>query len=353
MSQATPMRRQHRYYPELDGVRAIAALLVMLFHAQQEGLPLRFSLGVGQTGVDLFFVLSGFLITSILLKSAPRDWSEVRTFYTRRVLRIFPLYYLTLVLVWMFIGKPSWFFWVYLQNFWISFGRFSSGPMHFWSLAVEEQFYLVWPFLVLFVPRKRLLPILTATIVFAAVLRFVLVAHHHNVFVLTFTRLDGLAAGAVLATLNAREPLTRWARLMLAIAALSVIAAAILGHFFRDSQNPAFEAIKYTLITAVYTCLMGWLLARPASRATRLLSVRWLRYIGRISYGLYVFHPFVFAWTYRHFPAQPMLTRAGLAVVFTFAIATVSWYSFERWFIRLKDVLSPERRPSPTEPLTV
>ncbi len=347
------MRRQHRYYPELDGVRAIAALLVMLFHAQQEGLPLRFSLGLGQTGVDLFFVLSGFLITSILLKAAPRDWSEVRTFYTRRVLRIFPLYYLTLILVWMFIGKPSWFFWVYLQNFWISFGKFAAGPMHFWSLAVEEQFYLVWPFLVLFVPRKRLLPILTATIVFAAVLRFILAAYHHNVFVLTFTRLDGLAAGAVLATLNAREPLTRWARLMLSIAAFSVIAAAILGHFFRDSSNPAFEAVKYTLITAVYTCLMGWLLARPASRATRLLSVRWLRYIGRISYGLYVFHPFVFAWTYRRFPAQPMLTRAGLAVVFTFVIATISWYSFERWFIRLKEVLSPERRRTPSEPLTV
>jgi peptidoglycan/LPS O-acetylase OafA/YrhL len=81
--------------------------------------------------------------------------------------------------------------------------------------------------------------------------------------------------------------------------------------------------------------------------------MRWLRYIGRISYGLYVFHPFVFAWTYRHFPAQSMLLRAGLAVVFTFAIATFSWYGFERWFIRLKEVLSPERRPTPAEPVSL
>ncbi|HEV2578718.1 MAG TPA: acyltransferase [Acidobacteriaceae bacterium] len=353
MSQAPPLRTQHRYYPELDGVRAIAALLVMLFHAQQEGLSLRFSLGFGQTGVDLFFVLSGFLITSILLKAAPRDWSEVRTFYTRRALRIFPLYYVTLILCWILLSRPSWFFWVYLQNFWISFGKISHGPMHFWSLAVEEQFYLVWPFLVIFVPRKRLLPILTGTIVFAAVLRFVLAAFHQSVFVLTFTRLDGLAAGAVLATLNARGPLTRWARLMLSIAGLSTVAAAILGHLFRDSNNPSFVAIKYTLITAIYTCLMGSLLSRPNSRAVKLLSMRWLRWIGRISYGLYVFHPFVFAWTYRHFPGQPMLLRAGLATVFTFAIAAFSWYSFERWFIRLKEVLSPERRPTPAEPITV
>lgn len=347
------MRTQHRYYPELDGVRAIAALLVMLFHAQQEGLPLRFSLGFGQTGVDLFFVLSGFLITSILLKANPGDWSEVRTFYTRRVLRIFPLYYATLVFYWIAIDKPSWFFWVYLQNFWISFGRFSSGPMHFWSLAVEEQFYLVWPFLVLFVPRKRLLPILTGAIVFAFACRFVLAAMHQSVFVLTFTRLDGLSAGAVLATVNARQALTRWARPLLATAGFAVMASAILGHFFRYSFNPTFVAVKYTLITAVYTGAVGWLLCRPESAAARFLSLRWLRYIGRISYGLYVFHPFVFAWTYRRFTAQPVLARAGLATVFTFLLATISWYAFERWFIRLKDVLSPERRPTPAEPISV
>ena len=347
------MRTHHRYYPELDGVRAIAALLVMLFHAQQEGLPLRFSLAFGQTGVDLFFVLSGFLITSILLKANHGDWSEVRTFYTRRVLRIFPLYYIALFGYWVFIDKPSWFFWVYLQNFWISAGKFSSGPMHFWSLAIEEQFYLVWPFLVLFVPRKRLLPILTGTIVFAAVLRFVLAAMHHNVFVFTFTRLDGLSAGAVLATLNSRQSLARWARPMLAMAGLAVVASAVLGHFFRNSFDPTFVAAKYTLITAVYAGAIGWLLCRPASTSAKLLSMRWLRYIGRISYGLYVYHPFVFAWSYHHFAGQPMLVRAALATAFTFALSTVSWFAFERWFIRLKDVLSPERRPTPAEPITV
>jgi len=348
------MPTQHRYYPELDGVRAIAALLVMLFHAVQSGLlPLPFSVSVGQTGVDLFFVLSGFLITSILLKANPGDWSEVRTFYTRRVLRIFPLYYLALLLYWPLFQKPSWFFWVYLQNFWISFGRIANGPVHFWSLAIEEQFYLVWPFLVLFVSRKRLLPILTGTIIFAAVLRFGLALGHHNVFVLTFTRLDGLSAGAILATLNSRHSLVRWARLMLSAAAFALIASAILGHFFRNTENAIFVALKYTLLTTVYAGAVGWLLCRPESTAAKLLSVRWLRYIGRISYGLYVYHPFVFTWTYSHFPGAPVLERVSLGVALSLLIATVSWYAFEIWFIRLKDVLSPERRPTPREPLTV
>ena len=161
------MRSEHKYYPALDGTRAIAALLVLVFHAMQEGLPLPKLVNFGQTGVDLFFVLSGFLITSILLAARPRDWSEVRTFYARRSLRIFPLYYLALCFCALFLFPVNWPFWIYLENFWMSAGREVAGPGHLWSLAVEEQFYLVWPCLVLFVPRRFLLKILTGLIVFS------------------------------------------------------------------------------------------------------------------------------------------------------------------------------------------
>ena len=153
-----------KHIPALDGVRAVAVLLVICFHFWQVFTYGPYSLVGkiamwGQTGVDLFFVLSGFLITGILLdtKGSP---SFLRNFYARRILRIFPLYYATLLTIYL-IGplfrwsawvpeNQSLWFWTYLQNLPMTFAPgHVAGPEHFWSLAVEEQFYMVWPFLVL------------------------------------------------------------------------------------------------------------------------------------------------------------------------------------------------------------
>ncbi len=346
------MSSQHRYYPALDGARAIAALLVLLFHAAQEGLPLPSVVNFGQTGVDLFFVLSGFLITSILLAARQGDWSEVRTFYARRALRIFPLYYLSLGVCALFFFPCGWPYWVYLQNFWTSTGKTVAGPVHLWSLAVEEQFYLVWPFLVLFVPRRLLLRILGAVIVISFGLRVAIASAHHDVYSLTFTRLDGLSAGSVLATLHHRGQLQRWRSLLLALVLVSGTLIMFTGWEFRGSGNPWFVAAKYSLLAALYAGVIGWLVCSPRAFVSRLLSTRPLRQIGRVSYGLYVWHPFVFSLTYRWLRGYSPLTKGFSGFVLAFATAYLSWYGFERHFLKLKGRLVPEPRFSPQAPVS-
>lgn len=347
------MRSEHKYYPALDGTRAIAALLVLVFHSAQEGLPLPAIVNFGQTGVDLFFVLSGFLITSILLAARPRDWAEVRTFYARRSLRIFPLYYLALALCTLFLFHVDWPFWVYLENFWMSAGKAIAGPGHLWSLAVEEQFYLVWPCLVLFVPRRFLLKILSGTIIFSFVLRVLLAASHHDVYSLTLTRLDGLSGGAILALLHSTGSLRRWRPLLLAMAVCSSLLIVAIGSTFRTTGEIWFTAAKYSLLAALYSGCIGWLVCSPEAKLSRALSIRPLRFIGRISYGLYVWHPFVFVLLFRALHGHSPWLEAALAFPLAFLLASLSWYAFERPFLRLKDRFAPEARLSPQAPLRV
>ena len=347
------MSSEHRYYPALDGARAIAALLVLVFHAAQEGLPLPPVVNFGQTGVDLFFVLSGFLITSILLASRQGDWGEVRTFYVRRTLRIFPLYYLCLVVCNFFIFPCSWPFWVYLQNFWTSTGWNISGPVHLWSLAVEEQFYLVWPFVVLFVPRRFLLGLLWFAILMSFGLRVLMASTHHDVYAMTFTRLDGLSAGAILATLHSRGRLQRWRPLLLSMILAGGLLIAFTGWRFRGSGDPWFVATKYSLLALTYAGVIGWLICSPQAFASRWLSARPLRHIGRISYGLYVWHPFVFSFTFRRLGEASPWTRGAAAFCLTFVAAYLSWYGYERHFLKLKGRLAPEPRYTPKAPVSV
>ncbi len=347
------LRSEHKYYPALDGTRAVAALLVLVFHAAQEGLPLPGFVSFGQTGVDLFFVLSGFLITSILLAARPRDWAEVRTFYIRRSLRIFPLYYLALIVCAIFLFPVGWPFWVYLENFWLSAGKAIAGPGHLWSLAVEEQFYLVWPCLVLFTPRRFLLKILGALIVFSFALRVLLAAHHRDVYSLTLTRLDGLSAGAILAVLHSRGSLRKWRPLLLAMAVCAAVLIAGIGSEFRNTGEVWFTASKYSLLAALYSGCIGWLICSPESRISQALSLRPLRFIGRISYGLYVWHPFVFVLLFRAMHGYSHLFQAALGFPLVFLIATLSFYGFEQPFLRLKNRFSPDARLSPQAPLRV
>lgn len=347
------MSSDHRYYPALDGARALAALLVLIFHSTQEGLALPSIARFGQTGVDLFFVLSGFLITSILLAARQRDWGEVRTFYARRSFRIFPLYYLCLTVCALFFFPCSWPYWVYLQNFWTSTGMPVAGPVHLWSLAVEEQFYLVWPFVVLFVPRRFLLRLLGAVILGSFLLRLVLAAHHRDVYSLTFTRLDGLAAGAVLAVLQARGSLSRWRPVLLAMMLTAALAVVVTGMQFRGEDRVWFTAAKYSLLTAMYTGLIGWLLCSPEAMLSRLLSVRPMREIGRVSYGLYVWHPFVFSFVFRHMGDAPAWWKGLSSFALAFLFAFASWYGYERHFLKLKDRFAAERRFTPQSPLEV
>jgi peptidoglycan/LPS O-acetylase OafA/YrhL len=341
------------YFTELDGIRALAALMIMLFHYVQElntGGPVTLL----QTGVDLFFVLSGFLITTILLQARPGDWHEVRNFYIRRSLRIFPLYYAVLIAVVLFGGAVSPPFWVYLQNLWIALAEplkltYPAGPNHFWSLAVEEQFYLVWPFLILFLPRRWLAGVMWAGVVVPLVLRALLVHTSVDLFYFTFTRLDGLAAGALLAFYYHRGTLGRVRGLLWALGAiclLSLLSERLISH---GSGAGWVQIVKYTSAAGFYTAVIGLLITQADSAVHRCLRSRPMREVGRVSYGLYVYHPFVFLFAAHHLAAWNLLARTVFCFGGSFALAIASFHAFESPITNLKKRFAKEKPFQPVD----
>jgi peptidoglycan/LPS O-acetylase OafA/YrhL len=335
-------RDQRPYYPQLDGVRAIAAVMVMAFHFSQTFVPMRF-LMLGQTGVDLFFVLSGFLISTILLKAQHARWEEVRNFYIRRSLRIFPLYFGYLLGASLLGASVSWWFWVYLQNFPMALNYSPlQGPNHFWSLAVEEQFYLVWPFLILFWPRRWLAGAMWGTIAFSTLLRVVVVHTQISPFYLTFTRLDGLAAGGLLALYLHRGQLSRARGYFLPGAAASMVLL-LAGAWASHGQGVAWvQVTKFTAATGMYACAVGWLLTQDGGFVNMLLATRPMRAIGRVSYGLYVYHPAIIGLIALHLAGSSLAARLVAFALLSYGAAVVSFYGFEKRFTDLKQRLAPE-----------
>ncbi len=205
-----------RHLPALDGVRGLAIALVLLYHVT----PVRWASG-GWVGVDLFFVLSGFLITGILWDGRHRP-ARARRFFVKRALRILPLYYGLLILIFVVVPamdplhktayqalkSDEWWYWTYLQNWRIAFAHPNDGGSFgwFWSLAIEEQFYVVWPFVVWHASRDTIIRLCGAAIFSGLVIRVALLVLHAPgsdsilfIYVLTPCRLDGLAVGALVA----------------------------------------------------------------------------------------------------------------------------------------------------------
>ena len=307
-----------RRVPALDGVRGVALLAVVCCHLIWPAVNGRLDaidrvLVNGWIGVDLFFVLSGFLITGILIDA--RDTGArggyFRNFYARRALRIFPIYYLFLALLCVWIPFGSWYFvhgmgpelvwvnsnqawyWTYTVNVLQARAEGWSWTGHLWSLSVEEQFYLVWPAVVLLVSRRRLPVVCIAAFVAAIACRAWWVESHARLlgaYILTPMRMDSLAAGACVATL-ARTPsgsawLRRWSQ-RIGLAAL-VVALPIQVWFGADSQQPLVVLIGYSASAIVFAALIVWIFLDERPR--RYFDVAWLRGIGRISYGAYLYH---------------------------------------------------------------
>lgn len=351
-----------RYIPQFDGLRGLAILLVLIGHSGfLEAMPHAGMLEYTRFGVDLFFVLSGFLITRILLdsKESPHYF---RNFYTRRVLRIWPLYYLVLFLA--FVVAPllrpamrptaarDWAAFVfYLQN--IVFAHRDTYPFGLgatWSLAVEEQFYLTWPLLV-FLLKERTLAIVSATLPLVS-LSLRLAFYFHGaplgfIHFFTLSRLDAIALGS-LAAMWLRAPsctLASWrtrAYQILGIGGAGTLLARALMH--RNSS-----VVGYTFLAFAFTGLLGISLASDA-RSTRLgcaLSGRWLRYVGKISYGIYLLHyPIFILWArlidslgfrQSHQVAGNLLAFAG-QILLSMAAASISWRFFEEPVLRLKEL---------------
>jgi peptidoglycan/LPS O-acetylase OafA/YrhL len=363
--------------PTLDGVRGLAILLVVVNNLYPEKPSIWFdrlvesASNTGWIGVDLFFVLSGFLITGILLDTKGQA-HYFRNFYARRFLRIFPLYYgLVLVIVllanWTSIGtldersrfleRQGWF-WTYTVNLlmsWKGAGAAKFGTGAFWSLAVEEQFYLVWPLLVLLLSRRRLVALCLAMILGALALR---IGWRHAdltpdaMYMMTPARMDALAVGALLA-LSARNPaaidaVARWSRPVLG-ATGSVLVALMLWRQGLGGEDVAVQTAGYTIVALMFGGLMGWVLtADRGDRIARAFGTPALRSLGRYSYGLYVFHGPVIVLLERNVPlVRDLPTLFGshvpsaLAVLLvassvSLGLAVISWHGYEKWFLRLK-----------------
>lgn len=337
----------------LDGVRGVAALMVMIFHWVQAfpGTlgpiePFRKIAVFGQTGVDLFFVLSGFLITRILLNSLEES-AFFRNFYARRILRIFPLYYgfLTFYYLvwtkWMPQGQPSgalWYF-AYIPNIQMTFGdQGLSGPMHFWSLAIEEHFYLAWPILIYLTPFRKVPWLCAATIGLSIVSRILLLHWGFGVFYFTLCRLDGLAIGAMIAWLERRHSGLDSLRghSMKLIVGLTPLVLVLW--FVNSGKGLAWlQALKFLWVALLFGALLCVsILAAPSSYLHKVLNSRALRWVGKVSYGSYVFHWACFEVVTKSLkithPLANLVTGFGLS----FLVAGLSYNFYEAPFLRLK-----------------
>lgn len=319
------------HIPQLDGVRACAVLIVLAFHTIP-GIPFGF------VGVILFFVLSGFLITGILLdaKGCPA-WQYFAVFYARRSLRIFPIYYATLLVVAAMALAFSWpssdfpYYLIYMQNFVIDWGgRPQSFPRimdHTWSLAVEEQFYCCWPLLVFLLPRWWLVLACAGFLAVAPAFRaWVSWSFPGAIYYYTLlpSHLDALAAGALLAVLVRSWPLGRIASWYCAYALGNAVALGMLALWFSDSLLRLL--VPYFCVNAVLFPLLF-----PGSWPARLLACAPACYIGKVSYGLYLFHIPVYHFTHaiaRRVGLPDWLdvaTRIGILLMVT----ALSWHFFE------------------------
>jgi len=378
------------HLPVLDGVRGLAILMVLLFHFVGNTLPIgRLGRAIvsaanyGSYGVELFFVLSGFLITGILYDARNKP-HYFRNFYMRRLLRIFPLYYGVLALVFFaaplipalqgptlddLVDRQGWA-WLYAVNIYIArAGDWSFSYLdHFWSLAIEEQFYFFWPLVVFLLARRpRQLIVASLAISLGAMLARMIGAliglNWWTTYVLLPFRLDGLALGAFLAVM-VRQPagLERLTRALprVAAAASGLLAATFVWTILVSRKElDLVLPIRASLILMLLACLLFWAFIAPKQAAiSRIFRSRAMVFLGIYSYGLYVYHHFISfylttnrtefvlaSWLGSHGAAVAL--QATLGVSASLVVAYVSYELFEKRFLGLKRLFTTAPRPAP------
>lgn len=372
MSQRAETPRAGRHIPALDGIRAVAILLVIPHNVDVMSTsypvfdyPAAALLHAGWIGVQLFFVLSGFLISSNLLDS--RGSSHFfSAFFARRALRILPLYFTVLGVVVILapallpipqllrdtLPHQVWL-WIFLSNWTEPYGGGVYGLSHFWSLAVEEQFYLLWPLVVFCCGPRILLGVCLVLTGGALVARTVLLAAHfphEALYMFTICRMDALALGAAAACL-VRIPaaLARISKMtrMIAWSAATVFLITVFATRGLAAYDIRAQSVGYTLLALTFTLTL-LLTVLPAkgivATAMRILGSTTLRPIGRYSYGMYVLHlplhvfvgmPILHRLVAEVTPGVA-LTYTALMTVATFAAAAVSYELLERRFLQMK-----------------
>lgn len=352
------------HYPALDGLRGVAILLVVFYHNFDFSEYFFF----GWLGVDLFFVLSGYLITDILIKTVHAK-NYFKNFYAKRILRIFPLYFLSLIILLLILpliknfpldlsvyADNQWWFWTYLQNWFLIFKNVSHpnyAMHHYWSLAVEEQFYIIWPFVIYFFKKPKPLLIITGLILTGVIItRFSLWTFQikdFNYFGLyTYTRIDGICIGSMLALLQFMKS----AFIKKYFTGIILVLALInfLFFFFNRSNQfsfPFLAVVGYTTFAALFALLIHEIVINESRLFNGLLKFSPLRFMGKISYGLYILHWPVYLiffdslseWTGLALGLTGKMQNIFVAITLTLAgiiLSILSFYLFERHFLKLK-----------------
>jgi peptidoglycan/LPS O-acetylase OafA/YrhL len=336
---------------QLDGVRGIAIAMVLVHHM----LRVR----ALWMGVDLFFVLSGFLITGILYNEKQKPFGKyIGGFYARRAKRILPPYVIVMLLATIFIDRiwlQYWYMYVGGMNFVAAFHPDQAAPLPLWSLAVEEQFYLLWPLAVFWLDRKHLIRCALAMMAIAPVLRYVctpLFAREWAIYMLLPFRMDTMAAGALIALLwpELKERLVAvpWLRWRILSAATIAMAVSCICLYLLDIHHLSPVSNRPLANFATYECTLGicgsFFFVALIGFGKRLLTLWPLMFLGQISYTLYLAHiPAVIL-----MPGRPPIVPFAASVLF----ATAMWYAVEKPILSYKHkqakvLVQPERVPLP------
>ena len=335
-------RSKLSFIDELNGLRATAIALVILRHWFGLGND---SLNLGDLGVTIFFVLSGFLITRILLlERSYRDTQKksissiLRSFYLKRVLRIFPIYYLLLLVLFIFNKELledslKWHL-SYLSNYYFVIVRhgWQSSLSHLWSLAVEEQFYIIWPLLILFTPSNLLKYLLIIFIIIAPVFRLIYFNPNQLYKYLTPGCFDALALGGMIAyyeksILQITNKHMKFVNFMIV---LSMLFIYLVSQTESAKFKEVFERFSYSIMA---TFLIVKLLSKSDSLLHKMFRWGPILFIGTISYGLYLYHNLIPFYTIER---VPFIFNYVLRVLILLTIASLSYYIIEKPIMRLK-----------------
>jgi len=342
-------KRVLAHISNLDGLRAYAVIAVMLYHIDHVLFP------YGWLGVHAFFMLSGFLITRILL-STKESISYFKTFYIRRTLRIFPIYYLCLFIVLAYTlyrnvpNRDFFYYLFYVQNFRLGLDDFSSQFPYFfnhsWSLAIEEQYYLFWPLIVRYTSTRKLIWICIGGILISIISKLTLLQFTSLPIVWTnmFGSLDMLCAGSLLATILFTDTIKYLKHINL-IAAMGVVIyfvlAPIIGYqnFFlsRITRVASIDGILLLMIVLLLVfCLLKYLVRKDNWFTKIFFSNPVTIYIGKISYGIYLYHFIIYFIIEGYFNTNEGIVVKSLKFILPIIVAALSYALVEKPILRLK-----------------
>lgn len=364
--------KKETYFTQLDGIRFVAVALVLFDHwlAEKNVLPL------GHLGVTMFFVLSGFLITRILIESKLKDdkigrshWFSVKQFIIRRSIRIFPIYFLAIFALYIFDVPPvrDTVFWClgYATNFYIAIHQHWMGTIdHLWSLAVEEQYYLIFPYLILFLPKKHYLKVLVGMVLLSISLRIFFYLQGSNwviQYVLMPTCLDCFGLGGLMAyyfTFHKEAIFEKLANTWLVLLSFGVYAFSVYYTLHQQSITHLSHQFGTVVLERFVSALFCFFFIAKAVSGYQNFGKSFLEnpvvsYFGRISYGIYLYHNFIY--NYYHTPQTSIILRVLHKIqriipavssnvsfelfyyfIITIVVASLSWFLVEKPINHLK-----------------